>query len=444
MLTWRLVLGRLAARVSLGLLAGTLLVGLAGAGAAWLALDDAPQVPRDPQAAVLDLVRAMRLLRAIDPRQQGGEGPREMALSQRELELLIDQGAQRATLPMAARVGVQAQHARLQASLSIAELMSAYPGLLPVLLRPWLAGHWLNVDLGLRETAALPDIEHLRVGRLPVPAWLGEWLLRNQLEQHFGPDQLRLAREMVKGVRFTPDKLRLSYVWRAGNLRRMMAVLVPRADQDRLRLYLAHLASQKLKSVAGGRIPMVQLLQPAFALAQQRTAAGADAALENRSAILALAFASFPRELVTVLPAARRWRLPTPWRLALAGREDFPLHYLISAALAAEAGGPFADAVGVFKEVLDARGASGFSFNDLAADRAGTRFGLLALREPKQLQARLAVGLSDEDFLPDIRDLPESLRPAEFTERYGAIGSPAYKRLLADIESRLDRLPLYR
>ena len=208
MLTWRLVLGRLAARVSLGLLAGTLLVGLAGAGAAWLALDDAPQVPRDPQASVLDLVRAMRLLRAIDPRQQGGEGPREMALSQRELELLIDQGAQRATLPMAARVGVQAQHARLQASLSITELMSAYPGLLPVLLRPWLAGHWLNVDLGLRETAALPDIEHLRVGRLPVPAWLGEWLLRNQLEQHFGPDQLRLAREMVKGVRFTPDKLR--------------------------------------------------------------------------------------------------------------------------------------------------------------------------------------------------------------------------------------------
>jgi hypothetical protein len=120
------------------------------------------------------------------------------------------------------------------------------------------------------------------------------------------------------------------------------------------------------------------------------------------------------------------------------------LHYLISAALAAEAGGPFADAVGVFKEVLDARGASGFSFNDLAADRAGTRFGLLARRSPALVQARLAAELRDEDLLPDIRDLPESLRPAEFTARYGAIGSPAYQRLLADIEARLDRLPLYR
>ena len=47
-------------------------------------------------------------------------------------------------------------------------------------------------------------------------------------------------------------------------------------------------------------------------------------------------------------------------------------------------------------------------------------------------------------LLPDIRDLPESLSPAAFTERYGAIGSPAYQRLLADIELRLDRLPLYR
>ena len=33
---------------------------------------------------------------------------------------------------------------------------------------------------------------------------------------------------------------------------------------------------------------------------------------------------------------------------------------------------------------------------------------------------------------------------AAFTERYGAIGSPAYQRLLADIELRLDRLPLHR
>jgi len=418
---------------------------VAGAGAAlWAALEPAAQVPRNAQPSVLDLVRAMRLFHQIDPRQLGGEGPREASISQRELELLIDQGAQRTALPLATRVGLQAGRARLQASVSLSELMASAPGLLPTWLGPVLAGRWINVDLDLRETAGLPAIERLQLGRLPVPASAAEWLLRHQLEQQFGPEQLRLAREMVTGVHFAPDTLRLSYLWRPGNLRRMMAAVVPLPDQARLRLYLAQLASLQLKSVAGGRIPMVQLLQPAFALARQRTAAGADGAQENRSAILALAFASFPRELITVLPAARRWRLPTPWRLVLAGREDFPLHYLISAALAAEAGGPFADAVGVFKEVLDARGVSGFSFNDLAADRAGTRFGLLARRSPAAVQARLAAELRDEDLLPDIRDVPESLSPAAFTARYGAIGSPAYQRLLADIEARLDRLPLYR
>ena len=33
------------------------------------------------------------------------------------------------------------------------------------------------------------------------------------------------------------------------------------------------------------------------------------------------------------------------------------------------------DVIGLYKEIEDSRGGSGFSFNDIAADRAGTRFG---------------------------------------------------------------------
>jgi hypothetical protein len=420
------------------------LVGLCAAGVLWLALDDAAQVQRPAEASWLDLPRAMRLFHMIDPRELGGEGPREVVLSHRDLELLIDQGALRTTLPLAGRVTLLQGQARLQASLALGKWTEANPGLWPQALGPLLANRWLNLDVDLAEGASLPVIDKLRIGRLPLPGWVGEWLLRSQLEQRFGPDQLRVGREMVKAVHFAPDRLQLNYYWRPGGLRRMMAVLVPFADQERLRIYLLRLAALKLKSVAGGRIPMVQLLQPAFELARQRTAAGGDAAQENRTAILALAFAPFPRELVNVLPAARRWRLPPAWRLVLAGREDFPLHFLISAALAAEAGGPFADAVGVFKEVLDARGTSGFSFNDLATDRAGTRLGLLSIRSPARLQAALSAGVTDADLLPDVSDIPESLTPAQFNERYGAIGSPAYQRLLADIEKRLDALPMYR
>jgi hypothetical protein len=54
--------------------------------------------------------------------------------------------------------------------------------------------------------------------------------------------------------------------------------------------------------------------------------------------------------------------------LRLRGRLDFPQHLLISAALAAEGGGPLADAIGLYKEVADARHGSGFSFNDIVIE----------------------------------------------------------------------------
>lgn len=422
---------------------------LVGGAALWLALEDAPAVPVQGQGSLLDLGRAMRVLHSIDPRRDGREGPRELLLSQDDLALVVDQAAQRMGMPLGGRVTLAPQQARLQFSLPptqwvTAEAAAGAAGPLLAVLAPWLEGRWLNLDLQLRQAELWPEVEHFRVGRLPLPAWAGRWALNQRLEQQFGARQWQATLGMVTGVTFTPDALSVSYHWKPGSLRRMLAVMVPQADQARLRLYLARLSVLQLKSVAGGRIPMVQLLPPVFELAQKRSAAGADAREENRAALLALAFAPFPRELVTVLPAARFWRLPPAWPLSLQGRRDFPLHFLISAALAAEAGGPFADAVGVFKEVLDARGTSGFSFNDIAADRAGTRLGLLALREPQRLQAALAAHLTDDDLLPDIRDLPESLRPEEFTARFGAIGSPAYARMLADIEARLDRVPLYR
>ena len=399
---------------------------LLGAGL-WLALQSQAQVQRTADVSVVDVARAMRLLRTIDPRRQGGEGLRQVNLSQRETELLLDQVSQR-TVPAATRISLQPQRLRLQASVG---------------LKGVLAGHWLNIDATLRQTTELPDIDQLRIGDLPVPGWAAEWALPWLLAQQIGADELRLAREVVQGLAFEADKLSVRYVWHAGTAGRLLGALVPRADQDRLRAYVERLAALRLKSVAGGRIPLVQLMGPVFELAQQRTAAGGDAAQENRSAILALAFAPYPRQLVAVVPAARHWRLPPRWRITLQGRDDFPLHFMISAALAVEGGGPLADAIGVFKEVLDAGDGSGFSFNDVAADRTGSRFGQLALRAPQRVQQVLAQGITDAELMPDVSDLPEFLRAAEFNSRYGGIDAPAYRQQLADIDRRIRALSLY-
>jgi hypothetical protein len=85
----------------------------------------------------------------------------------------------------------------------------------------------------------------------------------------------------------------------------------------------------------------------------------------------------------------------------------------------------------------------------VAANRAGTRFGELALEQAQELQRRVAGGangraLRDEDLIPAVADLPEFMPEAEFRKRFGGIGAPAYEAMLSDIDRRIAGLPLLR
>ena len=224
--------------------------------------------------------------------------------------------------------------------------------------------------------------------------------------------------------------------------RRLAAWVVPPAQAARLRIYHEALGVT-LQSLRGPQdLPV--LLTPLFVLAQQRTAAGGDGSAENRAALLALAAHAVERHPGSLLPAARAWpRLPARG-LRLDGRKDFPIHLLVSATIAAEGGGPLADTLGLLKEVDDARHGSGFSFNDIAVNRAGARLGELAVHEPARLQAALAAGVTARDLLPDVSDLPEFMSEAEFMARFGGVGAPRYQAQVAEIEARVRALPLYR
>ena len=105
------------------------------------------------------------------------------------------------------------------------------------------------------------------------------------------------------------------------------------------------------------------------------------------------------------------------------------------------------DLIGMYKELLDAspqgRG-SGFSFNDIAADKAGVRLGRIAVQQPQALQARMAEVQADTDLLPDVRDLPEFLTAAQLQQRYGGIDAPAYRAVMQDIDRRIAQTPALR
>ena len=101
----------------------------------------------------------------------------------------------------------------------------------------------------------------------------------------------------------------------------------------------------------------------------------------------------------------------------------------------------------MYKEVADSRGGSGFSFSDIAADHAGTRFGEKASTSEsaaRTLRRRIARGIADADLLPKVDDLPEFMQEAEFKARFGGVGMPAYQAMLDDIDRRVSALALYR
>ena len=129
--------------------------------------------------------------------------------------------------------------------------------------------------------------------------------------------------------------------------------------------------------------------------------------------------------------------------LRLHGRWDFSQHYLIAAALAANGGSRLANALGLAKEEDDAKRGSGFSFTDLAADRAAARLGeRLTDARATQTQHFLAQASQDIDLMPDFTDLPEFMPGEEFVRRFGGVGSSRYESVIHEIDKRLTLHPL--
>ncbi len=392
------------------------------------ALQNEPSVSMREAITHQDVARALNLLRWHDPRRNRPGRPALARLDERDLEVLLGHAAQR-WLNAATHVSVLRGGATVQ--------LSAH---LPA--NPF--GRWLNVELHWAETGSLPTIDHCRVGRLPLPAGLAEGLLAWLAQRAGLADQLRMAGEVVHQVRFQPKQVLVRYAWRSDSTGRVLAALVPADGQQRLRDYSQRLTQLTEREKPAWDVPLPRLLQPMFQLARERTAAGGDAAAENRAALLVLTLFANGRSMDSIVAAAVQWPRPRHLRVLLGGREDLPLHFLVSAALAAEGSSPLSQAIGLYKEVTDSRGGSGFSFSDVAANRAGTRFGQNLVSDAAHMQVLLGLDLQDSDLLPALDDLPDFMPEAEFVRRFGGVGAPAYESQLAEIDRRLAALALLR
>jgi hypothetical protein len=393
-----------------------------------MCFQDRPLVSGTVQLTPQDIEKAKRIIDAHDPRNAGPGGLQRITIEERDLETTLNYAASRVGRAVA-RIALRPGQLRLQAT---AELPRS-----PI-------GRYLNVDAVLIETGTLPRFDRLKIGSVPLPRALGDWLLREGVRRAVATERGGLAAEVVKGVSVGEGRVTVTYQWSDALAERARSVLVAPDDQARFRVY--HDRLSEVVEQAPARISLATLMQPLFLLALDRGAAG-NVVREARAAVIVLTFYANGKGLGEIVAAARQWPQPKRRTVTLAGRDDFPKHFLISAAIAAEAGTPLADAIGVYKEIDDSRGGSGFSFNDIGADRAGTRFGETASRSPeraRKLARAIAAGVKESDFMPDVSDLPEFMPEAEFKRRYGGVGGAEYNSVMATIEARVAALPVLR
>jgi hypothetical protein len=213
-----------------------------------------------------------------------------------------------------------------------------------------------------------------------------------------------------------------------------------RDTEKRLRLLVA-----AAPGLPAGEGRFGALFQAAFASPSGES--GGSAVQHNRAAILALGIAVGHERLARfagldakseLVRAASSLRAGATLR----GRDDWPRHYALSAALAVLESPLVSDAGGLLKEELDAvTHGSGFSFGDLAADRAGVGFAVAATQSEASalaMQARLRSGFVLDDFFPPSSDFPENLTVDQFRKEYGGVGSQRFRERLRQIETRLD------
>jgi len=244
-----------------------------------------------------------------------------------------------------------------------------------------------------------------------------------------------VARDMLRSARLGHDQLILNFVWRGEALAQAMESSVG-VESGVLDFYRQQLGEMRDRDFA-------VLLGKMFTLARDRSSAS-DPVAENRAAITVLAERALGQRLVSVRGLHG---LGNRGGVQLAGRRDFSQHFALSAFIAATGGEGLSDVAGLYKELRDARDGSGFSFNDLAADRAGSRFGELSTRSAKHarwVQAMLAGSRDASLYFPRVDDLPQFMHQAEFERRYGGVGAKPYEAMVDKIETRIAALEVYR
>lgn len=392
---------------------------LAAAAVILAAIDSKPLVERSDAISPIAVAQVRRLLATHDPRQQQAGTIAAVDIPAN----LIDEGIN--------YVAGRFLHGRGDFTLTEGAGQARVTVVLP-------SQHFLNVTASIQPADGKPAIAHAKLGSLPIPPALANYLVVTAITVAGLGREWQLVIDAIRDIQPNPGTgmVSVTYQWEPQILDRARAVALSEDEIGHLRDARQSLAALLAHRAPGSHVTLSEILQATIPADTNPVAHG-------RAVLLVLASHLAGIDLAALVPAAKTWPRIRWVMITLGGRHDLAQHFVVSATLAAWSGEPVADAIGLYKELDDARHGSGFSFIDLTADRAGTRFGELLVKKPDALMTRVRNGLLDGQLLPVFSDLPEDLHQKEFRQRFESPESPQFKALAREIERRLDSLPLY-
>ena len=395
----------------------------------WLMLDDAPAIEPPAKFHRADLAWVKSLFQKHDPRGHTPDVIYSIRLDEAELNRLLNYAVELRRVS-----GIAAELTPGVATLTATLTMPPNP-----------FGHYLNVTAEVADVPGGIQIQSLHLGSLPLPGALANWTTRLAHAWLRRDKTYATLADAFSRVNFKENQATLDYRWHPELLtqieRKSAELLIAPEDQARMLVYAKHLNSLLKQYPRDSTVPLVRVMSPLFAYAPETNG---DVRDQNRAALTALgaylAGISLPRLLEGDSQSIRR---SPRVLLSLHGRRDFAEHFVISAALSVNAGSRLANAIGLTKEEEDADKGSGFSFTDLAVDRAGVKLGEHATgNAAARVRQQLAAARHDTDLLPDFRDMPEFMPQSEFDRRFGPVDSPRYQRVIERIDARLEAHPL--
>jgi uncharacterized protein YfiM (DUF2279 family) len=434
------------------LVLSVLLVGVVGSPiwCAWLALEDVPLVPRTRALEAEDAYRARALALRTQRRVADAYGRSRLVFTEAELESLAVVAA-RALPRLASSVRITA--AELDGAASI-ELPAGMP---------W---RYVNLRAVLLPSSDGVRLDHVSLGRVRVPGGLALRAVQVLGDLVLGDGRVGAFLGAVEGVELAAGRaivqldvdpeLRIALFAARERARGVRDELGLLGDPELIGVYRDRIAALDSGFDGAGRRSLGRYVGPLFALARERSREG-DPVAENEALILAVAtyFGSHRFAALTGAPSSTSSSasssalgLRRRGAITLAGRTDLRLHFAISAGIEVLSNRDISIAVGELKEILDTeRGGSGFSFTDLAADRAGVRLALTATASPqsaRRVQEALAAGVSESAFFPAIEGLEDGLSRTTFERVYGGVEGARYRELVAEIDRRIAALPAHR